>query len=66
MNKVKPVAFPPGRGRLATKPEPTGSITPTNTIGTIGVARFSASTAAVVAARMTLGARVTNSVAYLR
>ena len=31
---VKPVIFPPGRARLATKPLPTGSVTCTNMIGT--------------------------------
>src|SRR6516165_180681 len=33
--EVKPVALPPGRPRLATKPPPTGSVTFTNTIGTV-------------------------------
>src|SRR6476469_7005761 len=28
-----PVRFPPGRAKLATRPPPIGSITPTNTIG---------------------------------
>ena len=31
-NRVNPVALPPGRARLATKPAPTGSLTFTNTI----------------------------------
>src|SRR6516162_10236083 len=35
---VKPVALPPGRARLATKPAPTGSTTCANTIGTVRVA----------------------------
>src|SRR5262245_43810503 len=30
---VNPVTLPPGRARLATNPEPTGSVTWTNTIG---------------------------------
>src|SRR5262245_55103412 len=30
-NKTKPVALPPGRARLSTKPAPTGSIVPANT-----------------------------------
>ena len=34
----KPVALPPGRARLSTKPAPTGSVTCTNTIGTVRVA----------------------------
>ena len=37
-NCMKPVALPPGRDRLSTKPEPTGSGTITNTIGTARVA----------------------------
>jgi len=37
-NIVNPVALPPGRARLATKPAPTGSITTTKTIGTVLVA----------------------------
>ena len=37
-NWIKPVALPPGRARLSTKPEPTGSGTITNTIGTVRVA----------------------------
>jgi hypothetical protein len=35
---VNPVALPPGRGRLSTKPAPTGSMTNANTIGTVRVA----------------------------
>jgi len=34
---VKPVALPPGRGRLATKPLPTGSATNRKTIGMVWV-----------------------------
>jgi hypothetical protein len=37
-NIRKPVALPPGRAKLATKPVPTGSTTTTNTIGTVRVA----------------------------
>src|SRR5262245_28364007 len=36
--KLNPVALPPGRARLSTKPPPTGSPTFTNTIGTARVA----------------------------
>src|SRR5262249_18917690 len=36
--KRKPVTLPPGRARLATKPEPTGSMALTKTIGTVRVA----------------------------
>ena len=37
-NMIKPVALPPGRARLSTKPAPTGSGTIANTIGTMRVA----------------------------
>ena len=40
--KEKPVIFPPGRARLATKPCPTGSFTTENTIGMLRVACLSA------------------------
>ena len=36
---LNPVIFPPGCGRLATKPEPTGSETIANTIGMVRVSR---------------------------
>ena len=35
---MNPVALPPGRAKLSTKPAPTGSATSTNTIGTVRVA----------------------------
>jgi hypothetical protein len=38
---VNPVMFPPGRGRPATNPAPTGSETTTNTIGIVRVSRCS-------------------------
>jgi hypothetical protein len=41
---MKPVIFPPGRGRPATKPEPTGSDT-ANTIGIVRVSRWSVAVA---------------------
>jgi hypothetical protein len=63
-NMTKPVALPPGRERLATTPEPTGSMTPTNTIGTVRLACSSGVTAGVVEAKTTSGASATNSVAY--
>ena len=63
---VKPVALPPGRAMLVIKPEPTGSMTPTNTIGTVGDACCTDTTASVVAAKMTSGASAANSAAYLR
>src|SRR6185369_6477785 len=37
-NCIKPVALPPGCDRLSTKPEPTGSGTFANTIGTVRLA----------------------------
>src|SRR6516164_1384642 len=64
--EVKPVALPPGRARLATKPPPTGSIVVTNTIGTVRLACCKALTIELAVARMTSGANATNSVAYLR
>src|SRR5262249_3579209 len=44
-NRVKPVALPPGRARLSTKPAATGSVTFANTIGTVLVAACKASVA---------------------
>src|SRR5262245_54899165 len=65
-NVVKPVALPPGRAKLLTKPAPTGSGVCVNTIGTVRVACSSDGTAAPPPARMTSGASATNSDAYLR
>ena len=44
---ITPVILPPGRGRLATKPEPIGSATPANTIGIVLLSRCSAVTISV-------------------
>ena len=64
---VKPVALPPGRARLSTKPAPTGSMTTTNTIGTVRVACSSGATVAVpVPATGTSGPSAANSAACLR
>src|SRR5262249_13234906 len=63
---VKPVVLPPGRAKLATKPAPTGSMTPTNTIGTLRVSRCNAATTGEVTATTTSGASATNSAAYWR
>ena len=63
---VKPVALPPGRARLSTKPAPTGSGVPVNTIGMVRVACSSDGTTAPPEARMTSGASATNSDACLR
>ena len=46
-NMMNPVALPPGRARLATKPAPTGSTTIANTIGTVRVACSNGPTVAV-------------------
>jgi hypothetical protein len=63
----KPVALPPGRAKFATKPAPTGSMTTTNTIGTVPVAWSKGATVVVPeAARMTSGANAANSTACLR
>src|SRR5262245_28399519 len=63
---VKPVVLPPGRARPVTKPVPTGSMTCTNTIGTLRVSRCSAATIVEVATTTTSGASATNSAAYWR
>ena len=63
---MKPVALPPGRARLSTKPAPTGSGTTANTIGTVRVACSNGPTVELPAARMTSGASATNSAACLR
>src|SRR5262249_48683539 len=65
-NIIKPVTLPPGRARLSTKPAPTGSGVPVNTIGTVRVACSSDGTTAPPTARMTSGASATNSDACLR
>src|SRR5262249_35748590 len=55
------------RARLATKPAPTGSMTTTNTIGTVRVASSNGAVVAVpVPATRTSGASATNSAACLR
>jgi hypothetical protein len=40
LNTVNPVALPPGRARLSTKPAPTGSIICVNTTGTAPGGRY--------------------------
>ena len=44
---ASPVTLPPGRARLATRPLPTGSLTPTITMGIVVVACLAASAAGV-------------------
>ena len=65
-NEVKPVALPPGRAKLSTKPAATGSETTGNTIGTVRVACSSGPTVEAPWAKMTSGASATNSAACLR
>src|SRR5262249_42978838 len=64
--KLNPVALPPGRARLSTKPPPTGSPTFTNTIGTARVASSKGDKLGLPVARMTSGASAISSAAYLR
>src|SRR5215472_8584751 len=64
VKKLTPVALPPGRLRLATKPSLTGSSLTPNTIGIVVVAALAASAAAVVpGAAITLTRRRTRSAA---
>ena len=49
----KPVMFPPGRARLCTRPEPTGSATAAMTIGMVVVACFAANAHGVKVATIT-------------
>ena len=63
---IKPVALPPGRARLATRPLPTGSIVVTNTIGTVRLACCKSPTIELAVPTMTSGANATNSAAYRR
>ena len=63
---VNPVALPPGRARLSTKPLPTGSTTCTNTIGTARVVCSNGAMLILPVARMTSGVSANNSSAYLR
>ena len=60
---VNPVMLPPGRGRPATNPEPTGSLTSANTIGMVLVARCNAAVTTVVEQKITSGCDPTSSVA---
>src|SRR5262249_826717 len=64
--EVKPVALPPGRARLATKPLPTGSIVFANTMGMVRLACCNAATMDPAVATITSGDDATSSVAYLR
>jgi len=57
----KPVILPPGRGRLATMPLPTGSPAVANTIGITDVACFAAMVGGVLCVRITSTLSRTNS-----
>lgn len=57
---MKPVTFPPGRERLATKRLPIESVTATNTMGIVRVSRSSAATAAVCVTNNHVELRVHN------
>ena len=63
---VKPVALPPGRARLWTKPAPTGSATFTNTIGMVRVACSAGPMVTLPTVMITSGASATSSAAYRR
>src|SRR5215472_16090926 len=63
-NCRKPVEFPPGCDRLSTKPDPTGSGTTTNTIGTVRVVLVNCSVATAPPDKITSGASAINSAAY--
>jgi hypothetical protein len=63
---MKPVALPPGRARLSTKPAAIGSAIIGNTIGTMRVACSNGPTVEAPWAKMASGASATNSAACLR
>ena len=60
---VKPVAFPPGRAKLCTKPLPTGSADVEKTTGIVRVSFSSAAASGVELQRMMSGLRATSSLA---
>ena len=63
---VKPVTLPPGSGKLATKPLPTGSETLTNTIGIVRVCCSSAAVVGVISESRRSGCSSTSSFADRR
>ena len=65
-SELNPVMFPPGRGRLATNPEPTGSATTAKTIGIVVVSRFTAAVTGVESVKIRSGCRLTRSFANVR
>src|SRR5262249_44069502 len=58
---VVPVTFPPGRLRLATSPDLTGSLPVANTIGIVLVADLAATTASVAPVNLTVKRRTSPS-----
>jgi hypothetical protein len=62
---VNPVAFPPGRANLSTKPAPTGSGTIVNTTGMLRVAWSNGSVDAPPGAKITSGTSATGDAALL-
>ena len=62
--KLMPVTLPPGRLRLATRPDSTGSLPLANTIGMLAVAALAASAETTLpVAKMASTGRLTNSAA---
>jgi hypothetical protein len=60
---VRPVTLPPGRGKLATKPLPTGSRTTAKTMGMVRVCCSSAAVLGVPCEKITSGCSATSSFA---
>ena len=60
---VKPVTLPPGRGKLATKPLPTGSETVAKTMGIVRVCCSIAAVVGVLFERTRSGCSATSSLA---
>ena len=58
---VNPVMFPPGRGRLSTRPAAIGSVTSIKTIGIVLVAFLAATAAGVLGAMIKSTLRRTSS-----
>ena len=63
---AKPVALPPGRAKLATKPLPTGSATVAKTMGTLRVCCSSVAVVGVSFERIRSGCSAISSFAYRR
>src|SRR5215218_5365078 len=60
-SRINPVALPPGRASVSTNPEPTGSGTFANTIGTVRVALTNAAAVVPPVAKRTSGSSATSS-----